>query len=299
MGSYVEMRNNLADVIRVSFVTLSLILVTLFLLNIDTLHNPIDLLKNFFIGYERTRNAIGFMHPNASGNTALAAIMISAFYNCKNTKMRTRVLVYLADVIFMYVILESASRTSLIAVMIFVLIRAYIFILMKIKGTFPRIMLTIILGLTSLLLLDLSMDIFLLTNRAGNFYYNIPILKSNNALWTGLAYIGSGEFMSTSYGTFFVDNYLLYTLMSTGILGLIFNIIFMISLSIKVFKIANNSSSMYKTVALILIVNIIMSMTETCFMYPSFSSSYIFTVLYLSVFAKKTTKRRKNVNYCE
>lgn len=291
MGSFIEKKNSLFKVIKVSYIAISIILVFICLINLTNFQSPMELIRNFFMGYDRTRNSFGFIHPNYAGNTALAAIMMSSFFNRKNTKKQYLYTVYLLDILFVYVVLESASRTSMIALLIYFLIKGYLLAVSRINGIVQKVCISFLLACVCVVLVrfsaDISVfDIFLLTNRSGNFFYNIPILKAHNAMLTGLAYVGSGEFISSSLGTFYVDNYFLYILMSSGMIGVAFHLVFIVVLCRKIFKMAT-INPLYLNVAEILVVNLIVSMTETCFMYPAFPSSYVFSVIYLGVFAKR------------
>ena len=142
--------------------------------------------------------------------------------------------------------------------------------------------LIIILGL--LLLIsnnNIAESLFEVSNRSYNFIYNIPILIKSGRFLIGLGFIGSGEFYQLhAYNTFFVDNYFLYVLMSTGLIGLVFVVSFIIWLCYRLLKGKNNS--MKKVVAIILGVNIFSSLGETCFMYPSFISCFVYTIIYLT-----------------
>ena len=138
--------------------------------------------------------------------------------------------------------------------------------------------------------------LFTLSNRSYNFIYNVPVLVKSGRLWIGLGLIGSGEFYQLpQYNTFFVDNYFLYVLMSTGILGLIFMSCFMIYTLKKLINQSNNN--LFERLTLIVFgINIFSCLGETCFMYPSFASCFAFTVLYI---ACASSKEQNEIEKCE
>ncbi len=291
MGAYLAKRNRMMQIIKVTYVTIVTVVILMMLLNIQECRSIPFLIRNIFSGYERVRANFGFVHPNLTGNTALCGILLSAFFNRQNSSKIKLLFIYGLDLLLIYIILATASRSSLVGILLFSILLLYKAIMNSITNKKLRQIIVFLLGIVCLILFFFSTDIklndlVLMTNRSGNFYYNIPILIRNNKLWTGLAYIGSGEFMSSSLGTFFVDNYILYTLMSSGLIGMGFNIIFIIVLSKNVLTNQIITKEIADVVKLLLIVNLFISLAETCFMYPSFPSCYILTSLYLAVFAK-------------
>ena len=138
--------------------------------------------------------------------------------------------------------------------------------------------------------------LFTLSNRSYNFIYNIPVLEKSGRLWIGLGLIGSGEFYQLpQYNTFFVDNYFLYVLMSTGIIGSIFILCFMIYILKRLVNQSSNDS-FEKLTLIVFGVNIFSCLGETCFMYPSFASCFAFTVLYI---ACASSKEQNEIEKCE
>ena len=52
--------------------------------------------------------------------------------------------------------------------------------------------------------------------------------------------------------------------------------------SVQDYSLKGKNNSMKKVVAIILGVNIFSSLGETCFMYPSFISCFVYTIIYLT-----------------
>ena len=60
------------------------------------------------------------------------------------------------------------------------------------------------------------------SNRMGLFSINLPVLLRENKLWLGLVYASAGRFGEGRIGlyqVYYVDNYYVYLLMSSGVLG--------------------------------------------------------------------------------
>ena len=257
-----------------------------------------ELVSNVFGGYTRTRAAFGFYHPNAAANIALCVIVLSSYLVCENRKKNIYLII---DVFMMYIILATASRTTLSALILFIVLLMYSRLINKIKSNNGKRGLIVGLILIVMLLLLFSGEngiagLFTLSNRSYNFIYNVPVLVKSGRLWIGLGLIGSGEFYQLpQYNTFFVDNYFLYVLMSTGILGLIFMSCFMIYTLKKLINQSNNN--LFERLTLIVFgINIFSCLGETCFMYPSFASCFAFTVLYI---ACASSKEQNEIEKCE
>lgn len=283
--------------VKTTFWTFTFGIVLSAVLNWDGKLGFSELISNIFGGYTRTRATFGFYHANAAANIALCVIIMSS-YLIRVSKKR---LLYIAiDMLMTYIILATASRTALSALILFGMLLAYSAFLNRVKSNSEKNILTAALVLVIVLLLLFSSEsgiegLFKLSNRSYNFIYNIPVLVNSGRLWIGLALIGSGEFYQLSqYNTFFVDNYFLYILMSTGIIGLIFIVCFMIYIGKNLVK-RIDGTNFGKLTLIVFCVNVFSSLGETCFMYPSFTSCFAYTVLYL-LYACGTsqTKAEKN-----
>lgn len=284
MSSYIESREHRKIVfVKTTFWTFTIGTILSAILNWDGKLELGELINNVFGGYTRTRAAFGFYHANAAANIALCVIILSGYLICISKK---KMLYIVIDIFMTYIILATASRTTLSALILFCILLVYNMFLNRIKSNNAKKGLTAGLILIIILLLLFGSEneiekLFTLSNRSYNFIYNIPVLVKSGRLWIGLGMIGAGEFYQLSqYNTFFVDNYLLYVLMSTGIIGLIFILCFMLYIVKNLVKHASDIE--FKKLTLIVFcINVFSSLGETCFMYPSFTSCFAYTVLYL------------------
>lgn len=285
MAMYIRKQTKyLVNYISVSYYVLSFSILVIFIANIDNVQSIGALISNVFLGYERTRSSLGFIHPNYAGNIALCSILMSSFY-LKNKKNKINLCVLVLDLFFIYCLFLTSSRTSITGLILFIMTYIIFSNYVKIKSKKLKIVIVFSAVLFAICLLlfssaDVFNKLFLMSNRSGNFLVNIPILVSNHRVWIGLGYIGAGEFANLSYNTFLVDNYFLYVLMSTGIIGLLFVVPFTLVLAKRIFQ-KKDVSQMDLIIRSIFIVNIFSSMLETCFMYPSMVSCFILSVLYL------------------
>lgn len=288
VASYFNNTQKVYTFVKISFWTLTTSMLFMMIVNWDGNFNFGELVSNVFSGYTRTRAAFGFDHPNSTANIALCIILISYILLLKSQK-NEKIILIVIDCIMLFVILESASRTSLFALILFVVMCLFCHFKKRIKsrkGSFAiyALLIVAVILIISVSNSDLITNIFIASNRSYNFIYNLPVLVSSGRLFVGLGFIGSGEFMQlTQYNTFFVDNYFLYVLMSTGIIGFVFICAFIVFLIYKLFNKKYGYNQLKQIVGLILLVNIFSSMGETCFMYPSFISCFVYTVLYLSL----------------
>lgn len=294
MGNYIYQSGSILEIVRVTYSTLAILILIMFIMNFNNMIGIGELVQNMLSGFERSRMSFGFNHPNFLGNTSLCVVMLTSFFTKKNTSFKKLLLVRILNLLFIYIILATASRSSFVGLVFFEILRFVVFlpnIFSRVSNYFYKIVLMILAVVSLIYVINIGIvKILTTTNRVGNFIYNIPILITNHRLWCGLAYVGSGDFISKITGTFFVDNYILYTLMSSGIIGLLLNFIFIIVIWRKL--LIARKTYVNKIISIILVVNLFISFTENCFMYPTFPSCFIYTILYLSILSENDKKSR-------
>lgn len=299
MAAYIDNEHKKNMFVKVSFWTLVVGVFFSALINWDGKLQGTELISNIFQGYTRERSAFGFYHPNTVANIALCVIILSAYLMKENGRKKHYIVI---DAFMIYIILAASSRTTLSAVILFLILVLYETLLKKIRNKNERRFWTVILSIIVILLLMFSSEngiegLFKLSNRSYNFIYNIPVLANSGRLMIGLGLIGSGEFYQLAqYNTFFVDNYFLYILMSTGVIGLLFIVSFMIYLCKRLF-VGSSNVPMKRLTLIVFIVNVFASLGETCFMYPSFASCFVYTTLYIAYACHKEVGRNKDKRY--
>ena len=231
MADYLDSNKKKIEFVKNSFWILAITTIIISLLNWHMVLSINELVNNFFKGYTRERYAFGFYHPNAVANIALCIILLSILLMVENGKRKIYIII---DIIMCYLILVSSSRTSVCALILFFVLYMYSNLKQKIFNKHWKVLInTVLIIILGLLLLisnnNIAESLFVVSNRSYNFIYNIPILIKSGRFLIGLGFVGSGEFYQLHvYNTFFVDNYFLYVLMSTGLIGLVFIVSFII-----------------------------------------------------------------------
>ena len=199
----------------------------------------------------------------------------------------------LTDFILFTVLICTASRNSIITLVVFLLFIVYYcitnnsFISRKnvifIKGA---VIITIIFVL-GFGLSDNIIALFIDSNRMSNFTINIPLLEKTNRLFIGLGLVDPGSFgaKNTTLGyTYYIDNYYLYIFMETGILGLIMMGSILCYLGVKLHKhLKKNNNLFFAAAFFAFIAQLISGLGETNVIYHIFPSSFILLILYLLI----------------
>ncbi len=192
--------------------------------------NPIYFV-NIFSRSERFRAPFGMGDVNYCGNYCIYLLLLSFFLWCewrKQGKMPKRSLVAAVlgiDCITLYMLLSTASRSAILSLILFFLCYG----LLKKRYDIARnwklvlsvgggVALCVVVLLIST---GVMSDIWLESNREGNFSINYPIFLEYGNYLNGMGYMDNSGFLSMVYGyeTTAMDVYFLYIPFSTGILG--------------------------------------------------------------------------------
>lgn len=296
------------------FLIVSSIVFTLFT-NINYLLNfngwaPIKFLPAMFgIGdLSRVRFTFGYVSYNTAAygtlpSFILAILMIKNYVKVGENHSKATLLC-LAYYIFsvlcsLFVILSTQTR---IAFLVAVLLLLLIFVLNNKK--IVRIICTInwkvyfVIFLAALLLY--AYYIFSNTNSRSNYIpVNIEVYNQFANNWFGLGYLPFSGFLSDSFGfdTAPMDNYYLYIFCSTGILGVIIIGCAILFLLIKFLKIFSDKSAanMQRSIAVIFIAMLFVAFTESNWIAPFKSETYIYWMLYFcAIYESDSMKRQRN-----
>ena len=203
-------------------------------------------------------------------------------------------IIVILDIFVLIVLLSTASRNSILCLLIFAILCLYFFFtntkyLTKKAKTFTRI--CIIVALMSIVVFQLSetsetiVQLFVDSNRMKNFLVNIPVLIDNNGLLFGLGLFNPGLFGTGEtlfYNTYFIDNYYLYVIMETGIIGILLIAIILYKTGHQLFLKYKNSKNAFTIVVFsCFIAQIINGMGETSLFFYSFPSCLGYWILFL------------------
>lgn len=239
----------------------------------------------------RYRYSYGLYHANAAGNICLCFIILMILYVIQNNKFRKihhfsffRMFLYMTTIVSTIMLFSTASRNSITSLAVFIL--AYLWIkyysMSGARGKLVKGALLIIF----LSVLAWNMDFISLlsvSNRLYNFTHNLPMLTKYNSWLTGLGFVDSGYFGSslTAFDTIYVDNFYLYVLLSTGIVGCIILFIPLIYFMVNLFKRHINATNDNRCIEAIFITCLYSAFFETNLLYPMFISSLIYWVLFI------------------
>lgn len=252
---------------------------------------------NLFLGVARGRINMGFTHYNILGNICacmlLLSVLMCATYEKKNGCIFSKLIMYgsviFLDIILLITLMATASRSSFLLIIVFLAILMCIKLLFEENDNKRNKLLMYILLFTLTVIISVFIggfiiDLFISSERLNNILINIPLLTKNNRWLIGLGIIDPGKFSysASGYGySYYVDNYYLYILIETGIIGFIIILSIMLKIG-KVLhrlinqKICNENIIIYA----IYFTHLISGMAETCVIYHNFMSSFIFMSLY-------------------
>lgn len=265
--------------------------------------SPMDVLlriNRVFANEDRYRLNFGYYHVNGLGNLCTATIIFSILtlyiihqnVKFKNLIKKTIIFLIIAlDFIVLIVLLSTASRNSIMGLGIFAIFIFYFFTInTRHLSKKLKLMLRFFIFVSLVLLLCFGVaqpiiKLFVSSNRYYNFSINLPVLVNNNGLLFGLgllnpALFGMGE---TVYGnTYYVDNYYLYVLMETGLVGLCFIAIISSIVFNQLYKKYKNNCNLFNIIVFTcFIVQLINGLGETSLLYPIFPSCFVYWIIYL------------------
>ena len=192
--------------------------------------NPIYFV-NIFSRTERFRAPFGMGDVNFCGNYCVYLLVVSFFLCCEWKKQKkepgwwVKAAVAGVDFIGTYMLLSTASRSAILSLLLFFLCYG----LLRKKYAIIRnwkLVLSVGGGLVlvvavALIATGVMSDIWLESNREGNFSINYPIFLEYGNYINGMGYMDNSGFLEMVYGypTTAMDVYFLYIPFSTGILG--------------------------------------------------------------------------------
>lgn len=192
--------------------------------------NPIYFV-NIFSRSERFRAPFGMGDVNYCGNYCVYLLLLSFFLWCewrKQEKIPKRPLVIAVigvDCITLYMLLSTASRSAILSLLLFFLCYGILKKRHDIARNWKLVLsvggVLVVCAAVLLISTGVMSDIWLESNREGNFSINYPIFLEHGNYINGMGYMDNSGFLGMVYGyeTTAMDVYFLYIPFSTGILG--------------------------------------------------------------------------------
>ena len=277
-----------------SYYSIGIVLLAAFVLYNDKFQFVLNL-SNLFSRDSRYRWQYGFYHANFVGNSTICLLLLSFIISQIKKKINCRVafnkiLCVSINIVAGCMLLASASRSNILS--IFVLVLFFLFMnidkLLSTKRRYNRIIQSFIIILIMIMVLLSGADniydsLFKLSNRSLNFTINIPSLIASGKVLFGIGYVDAGLFGSNKLpmATWYVDNSYLYVFLTMGIVGIAWFIFFLIRLFKKIKK-YDKAFCLNFTFTSVFMTYLFLGMSETCIFYPTFVSSFVYFVAFIS-----------------
>lgn len=280
--------------IKSSFYAISCILIIQLILNFSELN--LSNIANIMSKEERYRANFGFGHYNTLGGACLCNIVLWTLLDKKKLK---NIIYYIFLLVSIIMLLCSASRSSLTALALFLVIYA-LGRIFKNKKSGKRILLNKIIKvgiIIALFLIAININVSAAleeSQRTLIFEKAIPVFLNSGRILQGLGYVSNTAYGTnlTPYTTYWLDNGYAYILISTGVLGFLI-ILGAIILLIK--KIGFTSNDYIKSkVFPILIIYLYTCLFETNLFNSGYIANYIYLVIFLYYIYYENDKLIKN-----
>lgn len=285
-------------IVRVSYLEIICILFERFLKYKDYL-SEVNIIASFNRVGSYTRVTFGFQHVNSCGNLCLLEIVLIILIINQLLEKRINknirnilIVINIGLLVFCtYILLLTSTRTAILS---FLLLLALIIISLIFRTSDKRMKAILIsLGLLVILLIltfivingMFSLDYFYtLTGR--NNSLNIKLLSNLRSFIFGIGFVNPGLFgvngLPGSYTTW-MDNYYIYILVASGLIGFILNVGSIYYIGKQIGKQVRLHNEMHDTIFLcVYIVFCFGGLFETSVIYPHFAFSLVILPLSLN-----------------
>ncbi|MDT2066645.1 O-antigen ligase [Enterococcus faecalis] len=242
----------------------------------DVSLNIVSLLNNVLQNARSDRSYLGFNNPNQVAITVTVLVISIYFSNIKDYMK------YFSYVVCLFILFNTGSRTPLFSLAITAIFMLGYIKFKHISNIHVRsIIITFLVGslvISTLMifnyLLTASTDFFinldnLTTNRLGRQINTIDYLAGTNNMWFGLGMFNPSFFNSQSqFMGLHTDSYYTYCLVTTGIVGLVMNLMFICLFFFKAFKLRDRQ----------LLITILL-----CIVYGAFEGTLFFPTSLLTI----------------
>lgn len=248
--------------LEMSYLAIALFVFWCALTHMGNFVNPIYFV-NIFSRAERFRSPFGMGDVNYCGNYCVYLLILSFFLWCewrKQGKMpdkRVKIMVLGIDVVTLYMLLSTASRSAIISLVLFfglygilkmryTIIRNWKLILF-VGGVLAVCLATVLISTGAM------SSMWQESNREGNYSINYPIFLEYGNYINGMGYMDNSGFLNRAYGydTTAMDVYFLYIPFATGILG---SAIILIQMIYLLYQLLRHGSTEGRDLALSLFV---------------------------------------------
>lgn len=285
---------NAWKLLKKTYIVTSLFLIITYIVFFDNLSTFRNLSSLLLVN--RTRASFGFTHANTTADICLTVLSLSLMLHVayKNKMIQMNFLwqkyMMFVDIMMWVMLISTTSRGGIIAGVTMYLCYLYMTINDKyiadrriFKVIKPLILM--IIGILILIVIYFSLikigDLDI-SYRLMNFTINLPTLIQNDRLLFGWGFVDKGVFSNGRIirGTGYVDNYCLYVLVTTGIVGCLFILSYVYVLIKNIKKVTNNPIK--QVIYSILWMQFFFCLTEADFINPASVFSLVLMIVYLT-----------------
>lgn len=227
---YIYKKGCYFEFIQASYWALACLILWSSVTHLQDFVNPIYFI-NIFSRTERFRAAFGMGDVNYCGNYCVYTLVLQVFLYHEYHQRDNRVGIVLKTIMGIVaffaacMLFSTASRSAILSLLLFFgmlfiqakwkIIRKHWKLILGAGGTI------VILGMLVLIATGAFSEIWIQSNREGNFSINFPIFIQFGNYLNGMGYMDNSGFLNQVYGyaTTAMDVYFLYIPFSTGILG--------------------------------------------------------------------------------
>lgn len=310
-ATYFANKNKILVLLKYAYAVITVFMTICYIIyfdNFDTFRNLTS-----FMNIERTRSAFGFVQANTTADICLAALTIGLLLRVAEKNRITQYgkvfkrWIFLSHIIMIIILISTASRGALLALL--ALYGCYWYqsvdkyIANKKLFGFVKPM---CIGLFALMLgayiyadyiVPGNVDI---SYRLANFTVNIPTLISSGRLLTGWGFVNKSVFANGRIisGTGYTDNYYLYVLVTTGIIGCVIMLSYLVILirGIKARKknlTTEGELKLYNVVFSVLAMILVFSISQAAFINPASISSMMCMIIMIGYVVRPIDERTK------
>lgn len=283
--------------IKYTYLTVVLFLLVCYIVYFDdfvVLRNPMLLFES---SWKRQRSSFGFVHANTTAGICLICFYLRFLLltGKKNNYFEIGKyefgFVKYSIILVLIMLISTASRGTIVAVMALYFFKWYFDFDERFsnKISIKIIKPVLVMGLLILVFIEIY-NLFIVSGsfdisyRMQNFTDNIPTLIREDRIWVGLGFMDKAMFAKEKLivGTGYTDNFFLYILVSTGIVGICFVIAFIFNLlrGFHYIKNATNDVYIYRVILSIFLSQMVLSISEAEFLNPASPNAMICLIIY-------------------
>lgn len=228
---YVYKRDCYLEFLEASFAALSILILISAVTHPGDFVNPVYYV-NIFSDLARFRSQFGLSDINYCGNYCVYSIISSVFLQNEWKERGKEVsqwmsrYLWFVRIIAVLMLLSTASRSAILSLVLFFSVWWMLKNSDILYRNRKKILIVLVLTVSCILIVGTSTgilyEIWISSNREGNFSINYPFFQQHGDYLHGMGYSENADFLNKKYGyaTTAMDIYYLYIFFASGIVGL-------------------------------------------------------------------------------